>query len=277
MNLKYLYFFLITIVLLPSAKSQEAYNYMDEQIDSSKFFVGINLGAYFANSESARFYAGTPNITPYGIDYILSNPMNQATFNEYFDNYNYYIVEYPIKSVYNTSFEIGFHGGYRLSKKFSTFLDFNTTQLDYKQAFTVAIDNPANQMPGPTLEQIPILGEENRFYLNLGAQFNYYSNGNSTAYLSVFANATNVQLKRNYIVIDNREYEIYHQDIYQSNQRIGGTAYGGGGGLGYKFHLTNNILADLYYNFYLAEIYLKENFRSRNIQNALGIRILWSK
>ncbi len=277
MKLKTLYLFIFLTSLLPFAKSQGAYNYMDEQIDTTKFFVGINLGAYFANSESARFYSGTPNVTPYGIDYILSNPRNQATFRNYFGNPPFRVVEYPNNPSYNTSLEIGLHAGYRINKIFSLFLDFNTTQLDYKQAFTIENKNYNNNKPGPNYEQIPIFGEENRFYINLGPQINFYSSGNSTAYLSAFANATNVNLKRNYIVIDNQEYEIFHQDIYQTAQRVGGTGYGGGGGLGFKFHLTNTILADLYYNFYFVEVNLNENFRSRSIQNALGVRILWTK
>ena len=36
-------------------------------------------------------------------------------------------------------------------------------------AFTVAIEDPNNQSPDPTYEQIPIFGEEKRMNINLGS------------------------------------------------------------------------------------------------------------
>jgi hypothetical protein len=271
-----LIFVLFTIKSL-NAQNDGAYNYMEEQEDTSKFFIGINFGGYFPNQNTAAMYSGTQGSTPFGIQSVLSNPFYKPTFDNYFNQHPYSIGEYPFEPTYKTAFEIGLHAGYRLSKRFSLFLDFNTVQLRYEQAFTIAIDDPNNQQVGPTFEQVPIFGKENRISVNFGMQYNFYTNGKSTAYLPVFANATDVEMKSNYFVVNNQQYELFHYNYNLPEQRIGGIGYGGGTGLGFKFHLNDQILADLYYNLIYTEINLKTGFKERGIQNGLGVRILWIK
>lgn len=66
----------------------------------------------------------------------------------------------------------------------------------------MAIDDPYNQMPGPTYKQYAIIGEEERYHINLGTQLSFFNGESSNAYFSFFANLNNVRLKRNYIVIN---------------------------------------------------------------------------
>jgi hypothetical protein len=274
-------FLLITfsLVSICSIKAQDggAYNYEDEQEDTSRFFIGINFGGYFPNNNTAGIYSGTSNATQYGIHYVMNQREYEQTFKNYFNQHLYSIEEYPSDPKYKTAFEIGLHAGYRLNKRISFFLDFNTIQLRYEQAFTVAIEDPGNQMVGPTYEAIPIFGKENRISVNLGMEYNFYTNGKSTAYLPLFANATDVELKSNYFVVNNQQYELFHYNYNLPSQRIGGIGYGGGTGLGFKFHLNDQILADLYYNLIYTEINLKTGFQEYGVQNGLGVRILWVK
>jgi len=259
-----------------TAQDDGAYNYMDKKEDTSRFFIGINFGAFFANNNTAGIYSGTPSATPFGIQSILNRREFKQTFENYFQ-YPYSIEEYPTDPSYKTAFEIGLHAGYRLGKRFSLFLDFNTVQLRFEQAFTVSIDDPKNQRVGPTYEAIPIFGKESRISVNLGLQYNFYTNGQSSAYVSLFGNATDVELKSNYFVVNNQQYELFHYNYNLPSQRVGGMGYGGGTGIGYKFHLNDQILADLYYNLTYTEINLKTGFQEYGIQNGLGVRILWAK
>lgn len=274
------YYSILLILLIGNspllAQEEGAYNYMDEQEDTTRFFIGINFGAFFANNNTAGMYSGTPGATPYGIQTVFNRQEYQQIFNNYFQH-PYTIEEYPNDPKYNTAFEIGLHAGYRLGKRWSLFLDFNTVQLRYEQAFTVAINDPRNQQVGPTYQSIPIFGKESRIHVNLGLQYNFYTSNQSSAYISLFGNATDVEMKSNNFVVNNQQYELFHYDFNLPSQRIGGVGFGGGTGLGYKFHLNEQILADLYYNLTYTEINLKAGFQEYGIQNGLGVRILWAK
>jgi len=253
--------------------SQDEY---DEKIDSVRFVFGLNFGAHFANSNTASLYTGSPNVSPFGIDYIFNRPFNQQVFDQFFNN-PYEIAEYPFNPKYRAASEIGFHTAYKFGPDWSNtiYLDFNIAQVKFEQNFTVAIYDPQNQIPGPTYQQFPIFGRENRFHLNLGTQWSLYHDEGSNAYFSLFGNLNNVQMRRNYIVIDDREYEIFHRNVDRPSERLGGVGYGGGGGLGFKFSLTEDIIADFYYNLYYTQINFKEEFKPYGVQHSLGIRFIW--
>lgn len=257
------------------ANAQDKYEEYEEEKDSTRFFFGVNLGAHFPNNNSAIIYTGRPSVTQFGIPWIFNNPFNQQAFNDYF-RFPYQVSEYPQEPAYKNSVEIGLHAGYEISNLFTVFFEVNSIQLDYEQFFTVAINDPNNQFQGPVFEQIPIIGEEFRFYFNLGAQFNYFTGETSKAYVSFFGNMNNVYMRRNYIVIDNVNYEIIHIDENNPDLRPGGIGFGGGGGLGFRFQLTDHILMDPYYNLYYTQINYREEKQPTGVHHSLGIRILWN-
>lgn len=271
--------FLIGFIIISSSVvfSQGAYNYMDEQEETTRFFIGVNLGGFFANKKSAEVYSGSPNVTNFSIPTILNNQFYKPTFDQYFGPSPYKVEEYPFDIKYRPAFEIGLHTGYNINSKMALFLDFNIAQLDVEQFFTIAIDDPTNQIVGPTLEQYALFGEENRLNLNLGAQLNFYEGENSKAYLSLFFNMNDVDMRRNYIVINETQYEIFHINDEQPDLRLGGIGIGGGAGLGYRFHVSSNVLADLFYNMIYTKTNLSENYQYYNAQHSLGIRVLLAK
>jgi len=248
----------------------------EEEEKKAHFFIGVNLGAYFANDNTAIVYRGSPDVTPFGIDYIFNLAAYQQTFNDYF-LYPYQISEYPVESVYRTSFEIGAHLGVQFNEDISIYMDVNSTQLSYEQLFTVSIDDPFNQMIGPTFQQLPIFGKETRFNLNLGTQLSLYDDESANIYFSFFGNMNAVRLEKNYIVVNNTNYAIFHtNDIGGNiNQKPGGVGFGGGSGLGLKLKLNENLLADLNYNLYYTETNLTESVQSYDFHHGIGLRIIW--
>lgn len=269
--------FILFNFITVSLFAQDDYLYEEEEVDSSRFSFGLNFGAFFSSNKTAFIYTGSPQVTAFSIPFVFNQPFNEQRFRDYF-RYDYYIAEYPFDPVYKTSSEIGIHLGYKVGKKrvHSVYLDFNTIQLKFEQFFTVAIDDPRNRTVGPTFEQIPLFGRENRFYLNLGTQLSFYHDeAGSNAYFALFANLNNVQMRRNYFVIDNQEYEIYHRNFNNPNQRLGGIGYGGGTGLGFKFKLTEQIKTDFYYHLMNTQTNLKEDLQAFGFQHALGIRVIW--
>ncbi len=150
------------------------------------------------------------------------------------------------------------------------------TQLKYEQTFTIAIDDPFNQSPEPTYEQIPIFGKEKRFNLNLGTQLSFYKQNKTTIYWSIFGNLNGVQLERNYFVINNREYEILFNNPQDITIKPSGIGFGGGTGAGLKYQVTNNILVDFTYNLYYTKTNITETIHPYGIHHGFMMRVLWN-
>jgi hypothetical protein len=267
-----LIFSIFSIIQLSFA---QGYDYDEESSDSSKFFVGANIGAYFANKKTAKLYSGAPGVTNFGYDQVLFSQQHSQVFRDYFI-YEYKISEDPIEPVYKTTVELGIHAGYRLSNDVTIFLDLNSIQLKYDQFFTIEVIDPNNNTLIPDYRKIPIKGKESRFNLNLGTQISYYNEDETNAYFSLFGNVNGVQMEENYFVINNVEYQILHPTNGDLNIKPGGLGYGGGGGLGLKLGLNEKISSDLYYNLYYTKTNLNEFNKPFGIHHSIGIRIIWN-
>ena len=259
-----------------STFAQDDYDYdEDEEIeDSTRFSFGINFGGYFSNDKTAEIYSGRPQLTPFGIPFILNQQIYRQVFVDYF-KYEFEVAEYPLEPKYRAATEMGVHAEYDLNDAIDIYLDFNIAQLRFEQVFTVAIDDPSNGIVGPTYEQLPIFGRENRFHLNLGTQFTLSRSEYSNSYISVFGQLNNVQMRANYIVIDNQEYNIFHRAYDRPEQRLGGIGYGGGTGLGFKYQLTDTFKTDFYYNLSFVQTNMSENLQPYGFNHGIGVRIIW--
>jgi hypothetical protein len=262
--------FILFSSLLPAQDHWEEY----EDEDTVRFFIGANINVLFPNHNTAVLYSGQPNVTPFNIPFILNDPVNQPIFDQFFRG-PYQVAEYPFESRYRNAVELGLHSFYRLNEQFSVFLDFNVAQIDYEQFVTIQDDDPNNNIPGPTLLRFPLIGEENRFNLNLGFQYYYYRGEGSRAFVSLFGNANNISVQSNYVVIDERRYDIFHLNNNSADLQPGGNGYGAGFGLGFQFDINETMMADLHYQLTSAQVNLTEIVSERGLQNTLGIRVLW--
>ena len=276
MTTKLIFSLLAFFSLTFGLSAQDDYDYDDDELEATvKFSFGINFGAYFSSNKTAEIYSGRSTITQFGIDFILfEQQFSQQVIRDYF-RYDYYIAEYPIQTRYRTASEIGGHIEYNFNDAIDLYLDVNITQLKFEQFFTVGINEPNTGRLDDTFEQIPIFGEENRFHLNLGAQFSMYHDEQANFYFSVFSSIINTQMRRNYLVINNLEYEIFHLAFDRPNQRLGGIGYGGGTGLGFKYRLTDHLTTDFYYNLSYNQVNLSEAFQPYGFNHGLGMRIIW--
>lgn len=275
MNAKSILSLALLLAFTLSAVAQEKDYYGLESKEKSRFSFGFKVGAFFANPKSAVIYNGSPSSTQYGINHIFNQPFNQQVFDNYF-KFPYAVVEFPVESRYQTTVELGVFINFRVNRLISFFVEFNTAVLDYENFFTVAIDDPTNRTPGPLYQQLPIIGEERRFNLNLGTHVSYFEENGTNAYFSLFANVNDTEMQRNYIVVDNINYEIFHQTDNSMNPRPGGIGVGFGAGTGLMFHFTDHILGDIYYNLTNTKAYFSENFQPVGFNHSIGIRVLWN-
>jgi hypothetical protein len=284
MNFRILYILIISTVLqsnlfaqdwTDTSSSEQKKDWTDEVDKNPLFFIGLNLGGYSPNNNTANIYTGTEDVTNYGINYILSIPNYKQTFDAYFQH-PYYIEEFPLNPTYKTAFNIGLHTGINLGSGHAIFLDINTSKLNYEQVFTIAIDDPNNKSIDPTYEQIPIIGNEKRLNSNLGVQLSLFNKNQMNFYWSAFGNFNKITLERNYIIIANREYEINHRNPTQPNATIGGIGLGGGSGLGFKYNLADRIWLDLTYNFHYTKSKINDNIQAFGSHHGMIFRIIWN-
>ena len=80
---------------------------------NNNFVIGINGGVYLANQNTSIQYNG--NYNSYGVPSIFNNPLNQNTFDQFFQ-YPYYIYDIPNDIKYNPASELGFHIGWKKKK-----------------------------------------------------------------------------------------------------------------------------------------------------------------
>ena len=95
-------------------------------------------------------------------------------------------------------------------------------------------------------------------------------------YWSAFGNFNSIKLERNYIIINNREYEISHANHQQPTIKPGGIGYGAGTGLGIKYKLTEDISVDLTYNLYYIKTKMNETLQSFGLNHGLTFRLIWN-
>jgi len=250
-------------------------DYEDEEKKSRFGFVGVNLGSFFANKNTAIIYNGTKESSSFGIQAVLDHTYYKPILDNYFQNSRYYIYEYPIQSKYKTALDLGVHAGINLGSFGSIFMDVNVLSLRYEQAFTMAIDDPLNQSPEPTYAQIPIIGEEERFYINLGTQVTLEESESILWYFAVFATMNDLKLNQNYFVIGEREYPIFHINPADPNQKPGGVGYGFGTGTGVKVSLNETIKLDFTYNLTYSKTKMNESLQPFGLHHALALRIIW--
>ena len=239
----------------------------------SELIIGVNIGAYAANKNTAGLYKG--DVTSYNIYSIFSNPNYQAEFDNYFQ-YPYQIVETPVNSTYRVGLEVGAHIGKR-NNNGELFIEMNFVNLEVQEYFTVAIDNPNNLSPDPTYQPLPIFGEERRSLINCGYSIDLYNENDVIVGLPIFAQLTNARLERNYIVVNNQQYNINHTVVNQNNNKPGGIGVGAGIGLtgSIQFNKQFSLLVGYYAQY--SRINMQENLKPFGIQNSIFARVLIGK
>tara|TARA_B110000459_G_C16625149_1_gene504716 strand:- start:4818 stop:5645 length:828 start_codon:yes stop_codon:yes gene_type:complete len=275
MKSKFLSFILYSILFTPMLSAQDWAD-KKEAKKTPTFVFGVNVGTLFANNNTASIYDGSEKNSSYGVQYILDLPQNTTFFDTYF-NQSHSLEELPLNPTYKTALDIGIHAGINISRNSSIFVEINMANLSVEQLFTILIDDPTNLAIEPNYEQLPIIGEEKRININLGTQLSFFNKGKTNLYWSFFGNFNNIQLERNYIVIDGKEFEIRHTLPQQPNTKPNGIGYGGGTGVGVKYKLSETLTTDLAYNFYYIKTSINDNLQGFGINHGVTLRLLWNQ
>ena len=213
---------------LPTANRVAVQDEFDEEDNPWKgFFVGINVGAYFASKKTANFYNGTcavsllsdPNdIRCYSIYERLGMDGNIAFQRDYNYITDYYQVtgmelnydSYPLNMGYTPSMLVGLQLKYLFNKDASIIFNSNSIRLKAVDQFTIRFIGGGQQQNAQTDTRLfQVVGKEDRYNLNLGYRQGFESNDVINTYLQFGASMLATRMKSNEIMVAERTYSLY--------------------------------------------------------------------
>ncbi len=253
-------------------------------------YVGLNIGFYFANKNTARIYDGHGYerdgvlITDFSNTWLnqaltgtpdnirrTDEAMDAATLGPWSINEN----SFPNLMTYRPSFMFGLHLRYMLNADFGFFSEFNGTFPVTVGEFTIQRQNSGNLQNG-VFETFQIRGEEQRFFVNLGVHrvlgrkaaerkgkvssiLPYIDLGGSVLFTKFEENFINLGTLPSY----NGEVDLTlfynNQGVFTNEANVlTGAGFGGFGGLGAQITLGRKFTIDIGYVANMQQVKLGE-------------------
>lgn len=255
-----------------------------EDEEGPRFFVGANVGGYFANQSTAKYYNGDGTYTN-GVAWIWQGVNVNGTTNVNYDRIrlalgdrDFELGQTPDSMRYNPALLTGLNVGYMFTAKSGVFLDVNIINLKLVDAVTLFVEDGNNQFSEPIIYQATINGEEKRLSVNLGYRQLFGEHPRAWPYLEIGGVFNSVRPSQNQVIIENLTYNILPavNNGFNAPTRLGGTGFGAmlGGGLHYK--MNPKFRFDIGLNLKYEKIaLLPEAQREYNLQTVLFVRFLF--
>lgn len=290
----------------------QVYNWADDEepeephkiYDLHGLVVGLNLGFYQANPNTAGIYGG------YGFDRAGQRlPFSQSWLNQAIQGNPQFIQrtseaiglapgewifdesDMPGEMRFRPSFMWGGHFRYHVSPDLGFYAEINGTSPVTVGEFTIQTPavNPIGQVG--SLERFQIRGEEQRLIFTVGAQHTIGRKqrerlGKSTTLLPLVdfgINSTFTQFEESFIQLDEFSGPIdltvffQRQGIAVDEARVlSGVGVGAYLGTGVQIHLGADIMIDLIYRASFEHVRLGE-WDERGFQHIFLLRALWTR
>jgi hypothetical protein len=297
------------LMLFAFAAKAQVYNYADGEgpVDPdsiSGLYFGLNLGVYFANSNTASIYGGYGYnrdgtlITNFSNSWLQRaidggdfqrDRTNIALGGTTDDEWTFAESDMPGVMRYSGSFMYGLHIRYMVDADFGIYAEINGTNPVTVGEFTIQRTAPS---PDPTqnqrLERFGIRGEEQRLMVNLGVhkvllRKSFEEQGKSTTILPYFdlgACVTFARFEENIINLDQagtvnllREFNSQGQFIQDANI-LTGAGLGGFVGLGGQITLGSKFTINIGYIANLQQVTLGE-FGDIGMQHQIVLKAIY--
>lgn len=221
----------LSIVFLMSAKI------LAQETDTiSPWTLGIGVGYYMADDNTANFYNGSDNNR---LNYILNEPNTRAQIRDALGGYEFELAEYAQDMTYRNTGSFELQIAYNFGKNWNISLHFHNVRLTASGIFTLRVDRMNdNNTTEPYLEQANISGTETRSHIDLGfgKRFDIGSGFYVPAEIGFDLNFTEV--KENIARIAGRNFSLGVYNDFSNRQATittSGTGIYASTGIGYKF------------------------------------------
>ncbi|MCA1751003.1 MAG: hypothetical protein ABR572_13130 [Cryomorphaceae bacterium] len=304
-------FSLAAIGVASASLQAQVYNWADGEEpdepvkleDLTGFVVGLNIGFYQANSNTASIYNGYGfdragarnnfanawlNQALQGNDINRRNTRNAMGFSD--DNWSFGEDDMPNEMRYTPSFMWGAHFRYHLNPDFAFFAEVGGTSPTTTGEFTIVNQSAQpGQLESQRINRVEIRGEEQRLLLTLGVRRalgreKKERENRSTAILPFFefgVNSTFVSFEENFINLDLPTRDLtrfFQQQGFQVDEarQLTGVGFGAFGTLGIQIHLGSDIMIDLGYRPSFEHVKLGE-WDQRGFQHIAVVRGVWTR
>ncbi|MCX6231974.1 MAG: hypothetical protein NTZ33_10570 [Bacteroidetes bacterium] len=239
--------------------------------DRRGLVFGFNMGMFKGNGFSALYYNGAP-ANENNINFIINNPYYHEEIRHKVNEHNFSLYSWPTTMSYDITILAGFYARYNVTNTLGYFMQFNIARLNTTGQFALSIDS-VNFTSEPSLRYYSIYGQEQRTYIDIGVQKQWYLGEISNIFAEGGINFTSVLVKKSAISIENTEYSLVN--VYGSQQYIpnsglqpydvrqGGVGIGFFCGGGISVYFNNNVSVEPGFNLYYQSINLTdyENYR----------------
>jgi hypothetical protein len=243
--------------------------YDDEEEDTIVgFSYGLNLGAYFANKQSANFYNGScsqnafidPNeVRCYSIEERLINQSFQQDYSyisSYYGATGFQIPydAYPLNMRYQPAVMLGLQLKYNFNRYSAIIFNMNTVKLKATDRYTVQFIGTTQQVNAQNdIRLFPIVGNEQRLNINLGYRQGWMMGDLSNFYFQFGGSMLGTRFQSNQITIADRTYDLVFggsnpAQIQQFRPRTD-IGFGAFGGLGFEYFFAGKYTFDVSFNF----------------------------
>jgi hypothetical protein len=200
----------------------------EEQEDTLQgLSFGLNIGSYFANSETANIYNGSgpfaedvnaaANVRWYsiperiGIDgpFAQSNDIREIQSFYNTQTYSFPFDYAPTNMRYNPAMYVGLNLKWNFNRYAAILMNINACKLKAVGQFTMQLpptSQTAQNNVGPTL--LSIAGEEQRFNINLGYRQGWMMGDYSNFFVQVGGSMLGTKWMRNYVLVADRQFDL---------------------------------------------------------------------
>ena len=207
--------------------------------------VGIQPGIYLAHKAPANYYNGTAE--DYNgfliIDNIFTNPESRRDIMDVTGLSDSQLENSRFEFNYNMNYDIGFLIGFQsyfgISKRMWMMLDINFVQLNTASIISLLVNDP--NLPNQDVTQLPVHGQEQRFYIDLGAHW-ILGKRDLKGYIETGGNFLSAKVKNNEFDVLNQfgdvalTYSLLPTSLNTAANTITSYTFGGflGGGIFYN-------------------------------------------
>ena len=194
--------FCIATIMQLHAQNREGLNY------------GLRIGALFANNKTAEYFNGGAH-SMNAINFILSYPDYHDQISNYFNDSDFSLVNpnFPAIMRYKPALQIGGTLQYFFNEKFACIATMNFAKVRSQGVFQIQLASPPQgaQM-GNNLREGVITSTENRFGLELGAQYaKLLENSPVSPFVEGGALVSTLAASSNTLEIGNFNYTLYNK------------------------------------------------------------------
>ncbi|MDD5571058.1 MAG: hypothetical protein PHD97_07860 [Bacteroidales bacterium] len=210
----------------------------------SGFYMGVSLGGYFANKNTANFYNG------HGLNNlkaaIIDNGYTYVAIRQKLNNKDYSVDtnSLPMNMKYETAINIGFHIRSVYKNNFSVFIESYYSKLKASDYFIIQVADNPQQISQPVLRKYPIVGVEERFDFNLGVS-KTLTRKKVNPYVELGVNMNNVKILKSEVQIEDLTYSIVNYKYAYNSINQGGIGFGMFGGTGLEMIFNNKLFINI--------------------------------